>query len=174
LYDHTFYTSPIQENDMQEPPLTAEGFWSLLETSTPNLIALCRQLEQLSPTNLWRYQCFYEHYKRTVNPYYDWEECGPHILKWELFSEDGADDFSAWVVMRGQPFLNEVRSRPQSVQRYIDLFQEDVEMGLRPELTWNTQVDRSEYQGYQSPDCIAAGIYRVKFGRAMPELEDLD
>ena len=152
---------------MLDESLTAEAFWNLLESSGRSLSSLCRKLEGLSQRNLQLYQRFYEETRRSVDPYFDWEESSPHILKWDSLSEDDAEDFSAWVIMQGQDFYEQVRNHPDLVQHYIDLFQES-ERGLHPELRWDNDVDRDEYRGYQGADSIAYAIHRTRFAKDMP------
>jgi hypothetical protein len=141
-------------------------FWELLAAAGRNLRALCRQLEHLSQERLKQYRAAFEDAKGTVDPYHDWEACVPYISKWP--SEEDADDFSAWVVMQGQEFYQQVRNSPEKVQLYLDLFHE-VEMKKHPEMTWDTSVDREEYRGYQRADYIATPIYKTRFGEELPD-----
>jgi hypothetical protein len=137
----------------------------LLASAGRNLRSLCRHLERLPAERLRQYRAAFDKAKQSVNPYEDWDAAQPYINEWP--SEDGADDFSAWVVMQGREFYQQVRSRPQDVQHHLDLFCE-AEAGRHPELTWDQDVDRAEYRGYQRADYIATPIYRARFGGELP------
>lgn len=145
-------------------PKVSPWFWELLESSNSSLRSLCRKLEQLPKEQLRAYRLQYDEAKEFVNPCYC-EEFGPHIT--DDCSEDHCDDFSAWVVMQGRRFYEQVRADPASIQRYLDLFDE-VERKLEGSLRWDQSVDREEYRGYQRADYIATPIYKLRFG------EDLD
>jgi hypothetical protein len=126
---------------------------------------LCRKLEQLPRERLRDYRRQYDEAKEFVNPCY-LEMFGPYLTR--DCSEDHGDDFSAWVVMRGHRFYEQVRTDPASIMRYLDLF-DDVECNVEGAPRWDERVDREEYRGYQRADYIAAPIYRMRFGQDLDE-----
>ena len=146
--------------ESNHPELSA-WFWELLESSNSSLRLLCRKLEQ----QLRAYRRQYDEAKDYVNPCYC-EEFSPYLA--DGCSEDHGDDFSAWVVMQGHRFYEEVQTDPTSIQRYLDLFG-DVERRVEGSPRWDESVDREEYRGYQRADYIATPIYRLRFGE---ELDD--
>lgn len=146
---------------MVADPRFSPWFWELLESSEHSLRSLCRRLEQLPKEQLRRYRLEYDEAKDCVNPCY-WEECYPHLS--EECSEDHGDDISAWVVMQGRDFFEQVLTHPEEVQRYLDIFSKvEMRQGF-PELRWDETVDRAEFQGYQRADYIASPIYQTRFG----------
>jgi hypothetical protein len=154
---------------MIDAPRVSPWFWELLESSGRNLRSLCRKLEQLPKEQIHRYRLEYDEAKSFVSPH-SWEQCQPH-LRGEC-SEDHSDDFSAWVVMQGRNFFEEVLAQPKFVQHYLDMFSE-VEMRRGdPGLRWNEEVDRDEYRGCQRADYIASPIYMMRFGEDLEEAID--
>jgi hypothetical protein len=141
-------------------------FWELLESSCRSLRVLCRTLEQLPKEQLQRYRQEYDEAMSRVNPCYR-EECGPHLST--DCSEDHGDDFSAWVVMQGRAFFEQVLAHPEEVQLYLDMFSAVEMQTSHPELRWNEEVDRDEYRGYQRADYIASPIYKARFGEDLHE-----
>jgi hypothetical protein len=150
---------------MTDGPQLVPWFWELLESSGRNLRSLCRKLEQLPKEQLRRYRLDYDEAKDCVNPCCR-EECQPHLSG--DCSEDHGDDFAAWVVMQGREFFERVRTHPEEVPRYLDMFGAAEARRDSPELRWDLEVDRDEYRGYQRADYIATPIYAARFG------EDLD
>jgi hypothetical protein len=146
-------------------PELSPWFWELLESSNSSLRSLCRKLEQLPKEQLRTYRVQYDEAKEYVNPCYC-EEFYPYVA--DDCSEDHGDDFSAWVVMQGRRFYEEVRTDPTSIQRHLDVF-DDVERKVEGSPRWDESVDREEYRGYQRADYIATPIYRLRFGE---ELDD--
>src|SRR4051794_1448705 len=121
-------------------PELSPWFWELLESSNRTLRSLCRKLEQLPKDELRNYQRQYDEVKEFVNPHYC-EEFWPYLT--DGYSEDDCDDFSAWVVMRGRDFYEQVRADPASLPRYVALFAE-VERKVAGSPRWDTSVDRAE------------------------------
>jgi hypothetical protein len=88
----------------------------------------------------------------------------PYMKDHSLYSEDGSDDFAAWVVMQGREFYERVRTQPALIQRFLDL-QEAYEIGEGdPAYSWDDSVDKKEYEGSQRADYIASPIYQMRFG----------
>jgi hypothetical protein len=150
---------------LADSPHLSLWFWELLESSNRSLRALCRKLEELPQELLLRYHLEYEEAKEYVNPCFR-EEYYPYLR--DGCSEDHGDDFSAWVVMQGKEFFENVLAHPEDAQKYLDEFSEHEMRRANPELRWDEEVDREEFRGYQRADCIAAPIYQIRFG------EDLD
>lgn len=148
---------------MSDDGAIPQWFWDLLASAERSLRSLCHQLEQLPRERLLQFQTAFDEAKDSLNPYSDWVEAAPHISEWP--SEDGADDFSAWVVIQGKEFYHRVRANPDEIQHYLDLFN-DVEAGRHPSMHWDIEVDREEYRGYQRADYIITPIYRTRFGQS--------
>jgi len=150
---------------MAAPPIQP-WFWELLSSAQRSLRSLCRQLEALPRERLRAYRATFDDAKASVDPYLDWNEASPHITDWP--SEDGADDFAAWVVVQGREFYERVLQNPGRADEFLDLFRE-TEMRRRPELAWDNRVDQPEYRGNQRADTIATSIYRARFGTQTDE-----
>jgi hypothetical protein len=140
-------------------------FWKVIEDSKRSLRRLCRQLEQMPREELISYQQQYEKFKAIVNPLYREDYDSFAEDDWAC-SEDGADDFAAWVVMQGQSFFDEMFADPAQLFAQAKAFEEAGEDGT-VETRWDENVDRREYRGYQRADSIATAIYRMRFGEEL-------
>jgi Protein of unknown function (DUF4240) len=150
-----------------QPKTDPLWFWKLLASSNRNLIALCRQLEQLPKEQLRQYRLEYDKRAGYVNPH-SWEECQPHYNKY--YSEDSSEDFAVWVVMQGLDFYDEVAYHPEKIDDYINAYEQaEVERRKGDPRWWNNDVDRPEYRGYQRADYVASPIYRARFGEDLHE-----
>jgi hypothetical protein len=84
-----------------------------------------------------------------------------------LYSEDGSDDFAAWVVMQSREFYERVRTQPALIQQFLEL-QEALEIGEGdPAYSCDDSVDQKEYEGSQRADYIASPIYGMRFGGSL-------
>lgn len=99
-----------------EPP---DWFWDILESSDFILQILAGKLELLPRDQLRLFQENFEDAKGEVNPFYR-DDLGDILV--DCHSEDGAEDFSAWVVGRGRVFYREVRTQPRLVNQFLDMF----------------------------------------------------
>lgn len=144
---------------MKEDQLSADRYWSLIESSQRKLAELARQLETLMQDELVAYQVHCWHAKEDVNPFSRFEEMRPLRIP---CSEDQGDDFSAWVLGEGRAFFEMVRDHPAEIQKFMDLYEDP--KGPK----WETTVQRKEYQGFRSVDLLAKAVYRKRFR------EDLD
>jgi hypothetical protein len=142
-------------------PPDQHWFWNLIDSSDRSLRKLCGKLEQLSKHDLCRYYLAYGHWKDAVNPHYR-EECHPYLA--EPCSEDHCDDFSAWVVMQGLAFFDEVIKHPERIQQYLEVFSDCASGHGYSELRWDENVDREDYRGCQRADYIASAIFRSRHG----------
>jgi hypothetical protein len=120
-------------------------------------------LEQLPAEQLLSYRDQYEDAKGWIDVGQD-KKYWPYMDDHSLYSEDGSDDFAAWVVMQGREFYERVRTEPESIQHFLNLH-EDVECGEGdPMYCWDDSVDKEEYEGSQRADYIASPIYELRFG----------
>lgn len=118
----------------------------------------------MSDTQLISFHRQFETAKAEVNPIY--QEHFPGMT--EDYSEDTCDDFAAWIVRSGQAQFDLAVSDLQQGGSYVSkLFGQFLEPERQGVKDWDNAVDREEYQGWQRADCIAAGIYRARYGRSI-------
>ncbi|HQR07656.1 MAG TPA: DUF4240 domain-containing protein [Gemmatales bacterium] len=150
-------------------PQIDDWFWELLESSQGSLRLLCRKIEQLPRQRVIDYHRLYEEAKSSVNPLCREDDVTSPD---DDCSEDGADDFAAWVVMQGKSLYERAVHDPLHLALLLKSFQEH-EAGkgaLAFGIAWDNNVDRKEYGGYQRADYIAAPIYRTRFGEELAEV----
>jgi len=145
-------------------PLPDPSFWQVIDASKKSLRKLCRQLERMTKEELISYQRQYEDAKSLVNPIYREDFHSFADENWEC-SEDGADDFAAWVVMRGKPFFEKLLDDPPLLFAQAKAFEEADDDDLA-ETQWDEEVDRPEYRGYQRADYVANLLMASKVKRA--------
>ena len=134
-------------------------FWSVIASSERRLTLLARQLEKMSRDELLEYVSQYEDAKDAINPY-SFER---PIWPTDAFSEDSADDFTEWVVSLGEFMYGLLHEAPTRIHKFFTLF-EEAERDEGPN-RWDTDVDRPEYRGSQSPCGLAVAVYESRFGR---------
>jgi len=113
----------------------------------------------MSRNELLEYASEYEEAKSEINPYSFEDPIWPS----DGFSEDSADDFTAWVVSLGDSMYDRLREEPTRIHEFYALFEESRNgVGLN---RWDKTVDRPEYRGWQSATGLAVAIYEIRFGR---------
>lgn len=147
-------------------PSPDASFWRIIDASKRSLRRLCRQLERMPKKEIVRYQQQYDEAKSMINPLNREDIASFADDDWSC-SEDGADDFAAWVVMQGKPFFDEMLADPARLLAQARAFEESDED--ESETQWDETVDRPEYRGYQRADYVATPIYRARFGEELGE-----
>ena len=148
-------------------PSPDASFWKVIHASKRSLRRLCRQLERMPKEELVSYQRQYEQAKSLVNPLYREDFDSFADDDWSC-SDDGADDFAAWVVMQGKPFFDEMLADPARLFAQARAFEESDDEAVTQ---WDETVDRPEYRGYQRADYVATPIYRARFGEELGEAQ---
>src|ERR1043165_7289595 len=131
----------------------SDWFWEMIDTSEHQLQRLAEKLEVLPKEQLLKFHVEYNDAKGEVNPF-DNEALGAHLSG--SCGEDSHEDFADWVVSQGRYFFQQVIENPADIDSYIETFW-DCEGDDQSEFYWNTDVEREEYRGYQSPGYIARG-----------------
>src|SRR5262249_34595446 len=98
---HNKFGSKIGRSAVIMEPSPDPWFWKIIDASKRSLRRLCRQLERMPKEELISYQRHYEQAKSLVNPLYREDFDSFADDDWSC-SDDGADDFAAWVVMQGK------------------------------------------------------------------------
>jgi hypothetical protein len=147
-------------------PRLSPWFWDLLESSSRSLKSLARKLEQLPKEQLLSHRDQYEEAKGYIDVGQD-KKYWPYMKDHALYSEDGSDDFAAWVVMQGREFYERVRTQAELIQQFLDLHEDDEIGEGDPAYFWENSVEKKEYEGSQRADYIASPIYEMRFGGSL-------
>jgi hypothetical protein len=140
-----------------EPDLAAPRiepwFWDLIEASKHDLESLRGRLELLPKEQLYHFQYQFREAMDCVMPCRALQQRIPAGFR---CSEDTAEDFAEWVVSQGRRFYSEVRSHPERVQDFLDMFRA-CSRGLGyQELRW--------LGGHGFPFAVGFEVFESRFG----------
>lgn len=141
-------------------------FWALLDETRPDLSRLAALLEAMSKDELERYQLAFVEAMWDVSP--DWSagiDTGKYVL-----SEDGMEDFCAWVVGEGRAVYERATAKDADLVALVALM-ERAQKGAEPaHPRWApSRPLPAELRGYNSPHYIAKPIYERRFGTALDD-----
>ena len=140
-----------------EPNLTVPRiepwFWDIIESSKHDLESLRGRLELLPKEQLFHFQYQFREAMDCVQPSKALDLRIPGGFR---CSEDTAEDFSEWVVSQGRRFYYDVRSHPEQVQDFLDMFRACVGDLDYHELRW--------LGAHGLPFAVGFEVFETRFG----------